>query len=69
MPWSKKPDEAIALFERADERSALVARLTPNVLTSVKSCAGSWCRITVNDHEGFIRQDRLWGVYPNERIN
>jgi SH3-like domain-containing protein len=69
MPWSKKPDESIALLERADERSALVARLAPNVLANVRSCAGSWCRVTVNDHEGFIRQDRLWGVYPNERIN
>lgn len=69
MPWSKKPDDTIALRERADENAQVVARLSPNVLASVKSCAGSWCRVTVSDHEGFIRQDRLWGVYPNERMD
>jgi SH3-like domain-containing protein len=69
MPWSKKPDESIALVERADDNATLVARLSPNVLANVKSCAGSWCRVTVGDRDGFIRQDRLWGIYPNERMN
>jgi SH3-like domain-containing protein len=69
VPWSKNREETIALMERADERAALVARLAPNVLANVKSCAGSWCRVTVAEHEGFIRQDRLWGVYPNELVN
>ncbi len=57
------------MLARADERAAVLARLTPNVLTNVKSCAGSWCRVTVGDVEGFVRQDRLWGVYPNERVD
>jgi SH3-like domain-containing protein len=69
VPWSKKPDEVIPLLERADERSPLVARLNPQVLASVKSCAGAWCRVSVGDHDGFVRQDRLWGVYPNERVD
>ncbi|MGL4439053.1 MAG: SH3 domain-containing protein [Bosea sp. (in: a-proteobacteria)] len=69
MPWSKKPADVIALHERADDNAQVVARLTPNVLASVKSCAGSWCRVSVSDHDGFIRQDRLWGVYPNERMD
>lgn len=69
VPWSKKPEDIIPLRERADDNAQIVARLTPNVLASVKSCAGSWCRVSVSDHEGFIRQDRLWGVYPNERVD
>lgn len=69
MPWSKKPEDMIALRERADDNAQVVARLSPNVLASIRSCAGSWCRVTVADHEGFIRQDRLWGVYPNERMD
>lgn len=69
VPWSKNKDEMITLVERADERAQPLAKLNPNVLTSVKSCAGSWCRVTVGDFEGFIKQDRLWGVYPNERVN
>jgi SH3-like domain-containing protein len=69
MPWSKKTDDVIPLRERADENAQILARLTPNVLANVKSCAGSWCRVSVSDREGFIRQDRLWGVYPNERMD
>jgi SH3-like domain-containing protein len=69
MPWSKKADDTIALRERADDNAQIVARLAPSVLASVKSCAGSWCRVSVADHEGFIKQDRLWGVYPNERMD
>ncbi len=69
VPWSKNRDEQIMLLERADERAQVLARLNPNVLASVKGCAGSWCRVTVGEIEGFMRQDRLWGVYPNERVD
>jgi SH3-like domain-containing protein len=39
----------------------------------VKECTGAWCQIVIimdgaRDVEGFIRQDKLWGVYPNERV-
>ncbi len=69
VPWSKNKDETIPMLERADERAPTVARLSPNVLANVRSCAGSWCRVTIGDRDGFIRQDRLWGVYPNERVD
>lgn len=70
VPWARNREETIPLYSRADERAPLVARLTPNVLASVRSCAGSWCRITVpGEHDGFVRQDRLWGVYPNESVD
>ena len=71
MPWAKGDQQPIPLYERADERGDVVARLQPNVIVSVKQCTGSWCRIVVassRDLDGYIRQDRLWGVYPNERV-
>jgi SH3-like domain-containing protein len=53
-------------------RGSVVAQLQPNVITSVKSCTGGWCRVSIaqpgRDISGFIRQDRLWGVYPNEKL-
>ncbi len=69
VPWSKTRDETISMVERADDRGQIVAKLSPNVLANVKSCAGSWCRVSVGEREGFIKQDRLWGVYPNERVD
>ncbi|KQP61522.1 MULTISPECIES: SH3 domain-containing protein [unclassified Methylobacterium] len=65
---------AIPLFAKADETSGEEARLQAGVIGSVKSCTGSWCRVIValpqkgGDVSGYIRQDRLWGVYPNERV-
>ena len=71
-PWTKDA-VPVPLYERADERAETVAKLQPNVIASVKQCTGAWCRITVaqpnaRDLDGYIRQDRLWGVYPNERV-
>jgi SH3-like domain-containing protein len=73
MPWAKGEAQPLSLHERADERAEPVARLQPNVIVNVRACSGAWCRVTVvlpgrRDVEGFIRQDRLWGVYPNERV-
>ncbi|MGA0596718.1 SH3 domain-containing protein [Enterovirga sp. CN4-39] len=73
MPWAKAGTEALPLFERQDEKSNVVAQLQPNVITSVRACREGWCRVTIaqpgRDISGFIRQDRLWGVYPNETID
>jgi SH3-like domain-containing protein len=73
MPRAKGDPEPVPLYERADERGELVAKLQPNVIASVKQCTGSWCRIVVvpasgRDLDGFIRQERVWGVYPGEKV-
>ena len=72
-PWAKGEAAPLPLYERADERAEVVARLQPNVIANVRQCTGAWCRITVvnkaaGDLTGFVRQDRLWGVYPNEKV-
>jgi SH3-like domain-containing protein len=38
------------------------------VLATVKSCDGKWCRIFGEGFVGYMEQERLWGVYPNEKI-
>lgn len=73
MPWAKTGVPALPLLERAEETAGLVAQLQPNVIAGVKGCSGGWCRIAIvlpgaRDLGGFIKQDRLWGVYPNERV-
>ena len=71
-PWAKNPAEALPLYDRADDKGNVVAQLQPNVIASVKSCTGGWCRIVIaqpgRDMSGFMKQDRLWGVYPNEKV-
>jgi SH3-like domain-containing protein len=68
-PWSKTKGETFPLRREAEENAAVVARLESGVIANVLSCAGSWCRISVGDTQGFLRQDRLWGVYPNEKVD
>ena len=65
---AKQPDDLVPLYDKADAQSALVARLQPGVLASVKQCSGTWCRISGAGFDGWIAQERLWGVYPHEKV-
>ena len=65
-PWSK--EGSFALRERADAQAPLAARLQHGVLGTVRSCNGKWCRIFGEGFDGYIEQERLWGVYPNESV-
>lgn len=45
------------------------AYLEPGVLAAVEQCRDGWCRLSGTGFRGWIQQDRLWGVYPDEEIN
>ncbi|MCC6887345.1 MAG: SH3 domain-containing protein [Hyphomicrobiales bacterium] len=66
---TKLKEELVALYRAADDRSPILARLQPGVTTSVRRCTGKWCQVTGTGFDGWIAQERLWGVYPNETIN
>ena len=57
-----------ALHAKPDEQSAVTAQLQSGVLGAIKRCTGSWCRIAGDGFDGWIEQSRLWGVYPDEKI-
>ena len=65
-PWVK--DAAIQLHAKPDESTPVVAVLQPNVQVMVKRCDGQWCRINGEGFDGFIKQERMWGVYPGEPL-
>jgi len=69
VPSDKSRDEAIPIYAGADAQSAVVARLQSGVLGTVKRCNGSWCRVTGVGYDGWVAQERLWGVYPNEKVD
>jgi SH3-like domain-containing protein len=43
--------------------------LQPGVLGALKSCNGNWCQFSGKGFDGFVRQERLWGAYPNEKVD
>lgn len=66
-PWSKAT--FFDIHRRADSKSPVVARLEPKVQVDVAACDTAWCKVEVKGIEGHIRQESLWGVYPNESVD
>jgi SH3-like domain-containing protein len=64
----KTKDELVPLYESADLKSAVSARLQSGVLGTLRSCNGSWCQFSGKGFDGYVRQERLWGAYPNEKV-
>ena len=64
----KTKDDLAPLYDRADSNSEIAARLQAGVVAQVKKCAAGWCRITGNGFDGWIEQQRLWGVYADEKV-
>ena len=72
LPWEIKPGSArpqAILYSSRSDRSNIVARVEAGVVADIIDCDGSWCQIDVNKIEAHIQQNKLWGVYANERIN
>ena len=65
---AKTREELIPLFGAADEHDRVVAQLQPGVLASVRRCTGRFCHIAGSGFDGWIVQEWLWGVYPNETV-
>src|SRR6266700_6886961 len=70
---AKEPKGLVPLFAKGDAAADVVAQLQSGVLGWVKKCAGGWCRFTGQgatgqSFDGYIAQERLWGVYPKEQV-
>ena len=65
---TKAKDEAVPLMEKPGAPT-VVARLQSGVLGAVKRCSGGWCRLQGEGFDGWIEQSRLWGVYPDEKLD
>jgi SH3-like domain-containing protein len=64
----KTKTDLAPLHAKPDAQSPVTAQLQSGVLGSIKSCSGLWCRLVGEGYDGFIEQNRLWGVYPDEKI-
>jgi SH3-like domain-containing protein len=65
----KAKTDLAQLYAKADDKSAVTARLQVGVLGTVKHCTGTWCEISGDGFEGWVPQNELWGVYPNEKFD
>jgi len=65
----KSKDDLAPLRESADPMSVVTARLQAGVVAQVKKCSSNWCHIVGNGFDGWIEQQRLWGVYADEKVD
>jgi SH3-like domain-containing protein len=65
----KSKEDLASLYERPDAASAISARLQAGVVAQVRRCASGWCRVAGDGFDGWIEQQRLWGVYADEKVD
>lgn len=65
----KAKDDLAAIYDSADPNSPVVAWLQAGVVAQVKRCKGGWCRVIGAGFDGWIEQQRLWGVYADEKVD
>ena len=64
----KRKGEDTKLFVRPSESADLAATLQSGVIVNIRNCDGAWCLIDGDGFKGYIQQVKLWGAYPNEKI-
>jgi SH3-like domain-containing protein len=64
---NKKGDNS-KLYTRASTSADLAATLQSGVIVNIRNCDGAWCLVDGDGFKGYIEQEKLWGVYPDERI-
>ena len=65
----KNKEDLAPIHDRADSASAVAARLQAGVVAQVKHCTAGWCHVSGNGFDGWIEQQRLWGVYADEKVD
>jgi SH3-like domain-containing protein len=63
-----KKGETSKLFARASPSADLSATLQSGVIVNIRNCDGAWCLVDGDGFKGYIEQEKLWGVYPDEKV-
>ena len=65
----------IALRASQSDDAGIRARLGPGFKVTITECDGTWCQVSATAHDpsqragtysGYLHQEELWGVYPDE---
>ncbi len=56
------------IYVRPNAASDLAATLQAGVIVNLRNCDGTWCLVDGDGFKGYIEQVKLWGVYPDEKI-
>jgi SH3-like domain-containing protein len=67
----------IALRSGQSDEAGIRARLGPGLKVTIKQCDGVWCEVSASGsdsqrsttYSGYLHQEELWGVYPDEQFD
>lgn len=75
-PWDRKVEPngvvraSMLLGHRsASSDSSTAARLEAGLQASVNRCTGAWCELAAQGTRFWVKQNKLWGVYPGENVD
>jgi len=63
-----KKDVTYNVVASPSEKGDLAAQLQSGVIVNIKKCDGAWCQVFGDGYKGFFKQNDLWGVYPDEKV-
>jgi SH3-like domain-containing protein len=63
-----KKGENSKIYARPSESADLASTIQAGVIVNIRACDGAWCLVDGDGFKGYIQQIKLWGVYPNEKI-
>jgi len=66
-PWAS--GDIRALRSEPSPEARVTAYLQAGVLGAIDRCRDGWCWIAGDGFSGWIEQQQLWGVYPNEVVD
>ena len=61
----------IPLLSSQSDESGVRARLGAGLKVTISECDGAWCQVSASGqgssvYSGYLHQEELWGVYPDE---
>ncbi|CAI8413205.1 MAG TPA: hypothetical protein DIT66_04565 [Rhodobiaceae bacterium] len=57
---------AVTLRATPAATGGVIALVQPGVIGTLEDCEGSWCEIEVDNYDGWLQRDQIWGVYGFE---
>lgn len=67
-PWQRGKDVAVELRSEPADGAAVVAKVEPGAVGTIRSCNGLWCEMSFDGGRGWINQSQVWGAYPGEYV-
>ena len=65
----KHGDKTKARLHRKPEAfSSAIATLEAGAYGKLLACTETWCRIQFTPYRGWVKRDKIWGIYPREKL-